>query len=186
MTAAKQRLSVEQYLEREAQASERSEYLAGEVLAMVGSTVLHNQLSLNIASALKTGLQGKPCRVFMADVRLRVAAADAYFYPDVFVVCGPSLPAPNALSATDAQLIVEVLSDSTGGYDRAEKLHAYRKLPGLKEYVLVSQAPRRVEIYRRGPDVGWTFLTLEGDDIARLESVGVELPLPLIYEGTGV
>lgn len=186
MTAAKQKLSLEEYLVQEERTEERNEYVAGEVFAMVGTTPLHNQISLNVASALRTALKGRPCRVFMSDLKLRVISADAFYYPDVFVTCGAATPGKEAKLAVDAQLVIEVLSDSTSAYDRGDKLHAYRKLPSLQEYVLVSQNLRRVELYRRGPDVGWTFLTFERDEVVKLTSLNLELPLAAIYEDTDV
>jgi Uma2 family endonuclease len=185
MTAAKQKLSIEEYLVQEERTQERHEYVAGEVFAMVGATPLHNQISLNLASALRTALKGRPCRVFMSDIKLQVSKADAFYYPDVFVSCGDAAPGKDSRFASDAQLVIEVLSESTA-YDRSDKLHAYRKLSSLQEYVLVSQDLRRVELYRRGPGVGWTFLTFEGDDVVKLASVNLELGLSTIYEDTDV
>lgn len=185
MTAAKQ-LSVEEYLAHEERAQERHEYVAGEVLAMVGTTPLHNQISLNIASVLRMALKGRPCRVFMSDVKLRVTSADAFYYPDVFVTCGAANPDKEAKLASDAQLVIEVLPGTTSAYDRGDKLHAYRKLPSLQEYALVSQDLRRVEVYRRGPEVGWTFLTFERDEVVTLASLGVALSLGAVYEDTDV
>jgi Uma2 family endonuclease len=43
-------------------------------------------------------------------------------------------------------LVVEVLSPSTDAIDWREKLHAYRRLPALKEYALVSQDMQRVDL----------------------------------------
>jgi Uma2 family endonuclease len=186
MIAARQKLSVEEYLSSEEKTQERHEYVAGEVFAMVGTTPLHNQISLNVASSLRAALKGRPCRVFMSDIKLRVTAADAFYYPDVFVTCGAANPGNEAKLALDAQLVIEVLSDGTSAYDRGDKLHAYRKLPSLEEYVLVSQGLRRVELYRRGPAASWTFLTFEGDEIVRLSSLKLELPLASIYEDTDV
>lgn len=186
MTAAKQKLSIEEYLAQEERTQERHEYVGGEVFAMVGATPLHNQISLNLAAALRTALKARPCRVFMSDIKLQVQKADAFYYPDVFVSCGEAVPGKDSKFATDAQLVIEVLSDSTGAYDRGDKLHAYRKLSSLQEYVLVSQDLRRVEVYRRGPGAGWTFLTFERDEVVRLASVNTELPLSAIYEDTDV
>ena len=42
-------------------------------------------------------------------------------------------------------VIVEVLSDSTETYDREEKFSHYRRIPSLREYLLVSQHERRIE-----------------------------------------
>jgi Uma2 family endonuclease len=82
-------------------------------------------------------------------------------YPDGSVVCGP-VDVQQVLrngkvigeAITNPTLVVEVLSDSTETYDRGEKLAHYMRLPSLKEYVLVAQSERRVEVFRRPPGRG--------------------------------
>lgn len=48
-----------------------------------------------------------------------------------------------------ATLIVEVLSDSTAGYDRGEKFAVDRTVESLREDVVIAAARRTVECYRR-------------------------------------
>lgn len=185
MTAAQKRLSAEQYLAREERAKERSEYVAGELYAMVGTSLLHNRLAGNLFTALSVGLRKKPCQVFIENVKLRVAKLDAFFYPDVMVSCGLTHDQSKHF-VSDAQLVIEVLSPSTEKVDRDLKLKAYRKLPSLREYVLVSQERRQVDLYRRGRDIGWTYLSFEGDQTIKLESVGLKLAMRTIYADTKV
>jgi Uma2 family endonuclease len=64
---------------------------------------------------------------------VRVAAADAYFYPDVFVTCDPRDQMTDTWKSF-ARLVVEVLSDSTAGYDRGRKFQNYRLLDSLQKY----------------------------------------------------
>lgn len=183
MTAAQQKKTVEEYLADEERSQERHEYVAGEVYAMVGTTFRHNEIVLNLATALRAALKGRGCRVFASDVKLRVATADAYFYPDVFVNCGGA--AGTTTTASDAPLVIEVLSESTEAYDHGAKMLLYRKLPSLQEYVLVWQDRRVVEVFRRA-DIGWTHLVFENDDVVRLESVSASVPVSTIYEDTDV
>ena len=140
---------------------------------------------MNLSQFLVGALKRRPCEVFMSDVKLRVAKLDAFFYPDVMVNCGATVD-QSKLFLTDAQLVIEVLSPSTEKLDRDIKLNAYRKLPSLQEYVLVSQDKRQVELYRRGPDIGWTYLSFARDRLVKLESIGLKLPLNTIYAGTKV
>jgi Uma2 family endonuclease len=92
--------------------------------------------------------------------------------------------------ASDAQayykespsLIVEVLSNSTERIDRREKLLAYRTLASLREYVLIAQNQRQIDIYRRTQDGAWQQETLEEGDALQLESVGATLALDEVYE----
>jgi Uma2 family endonuclease len=52
-------------------------------------------------------------------------------------------------------VIVEVLSDSTEEYDRGEKFAHYMKIASLREYVLVSQKNRKIEVFRRPERGHW-------------------------------
>jgi Uma2 family endonuclease len=63
---------------------------------------------------------------------MKVQLADvAILNPDVMVTCGKA-QAGDEQSVTDPQLIFEVLSPSTKGYDKRDKLILYRKLPSLR------------------------------------------------------
>ena len=79
------------------------------------------------------------------------------------------------------KLIVEVLSNSTEREDRSDKFYAYRRLPSLEEYVLVTQDTRRVEVYRR--ETGWDLELYENEGGFNLRSVGLDLSIGDVYEG---
>ena len=74
-------ISAEEYLHLEARSPVRNEYVSGEVFAMTGGTLRHNVIAGNLFAALRTHLRNTPCRAFMNDVRLRIAKANAYYYP---------------------------------------------------------------------------------------------------------
>lgn len=180
-------LTEAEYLAFEETAPLRHEYVAGEVYAMSGGTQRHNRVCLNMASSLLSRLSGQPCQVFMSDVKLRAAQENAYYYPDVMVTCAEQASAANESQVvSDPVLVVEVLSPSTETIDRREKLHAYRHLPSLQEYALVSQDTHQVEVYRRQGDIGWLYITYEPGDTVEFASVGVTLPIAELYTGTDV
>jgi Uma2 family endonuclease len=178
-------VSEEEYLRLEAHSPVRHEYVAGEVFAMTGGTLRHNSIALNLATALKAHLRSGPCKVFMNDVRVRVEKAKAYYYPDLLVACARE-GAPVDLGATtvhDPVQLIEVFSERTEATDRREKLLAYRTLPSLLEYVMVSQDERRVEIHRRRGDIGWDRIEYADDETVELKSVGRAIAMRDIYEG---
>lgn len=181
-------LDESEYLALEARSPVRHEYIAGEVFAMTGATVRHNIIALNIATALRTHLRGTPCRTLMEGVKLYLKKERSYFYPDVMVTCEPRLLELDAeTQVVDSPvLIVEVLSPSTEGIDRREKLRAYRTLPSLKEYVMVSQDVCKVELYRRRGDIGWDIITFEPGDTVELTSAELHIPIADIYFEAGV
>jgi len=175
-------LSVADYLEGERHSEIRHEYVAGRVFAMVGGTLAHNRVALNIAAFLHRHLQGTPCSAYMSDVKVRIEAADAFYYPDVVVSCEPADLKDSFLKAP--VLVVEVLSPSTENVDRREKLLNYQKLAGLREYVLVSPDEVRVEVFRRvGAAFGEVAIHGPEDTGVDLMSVDAAVPLAEIYAG---
>ncbi len=119
----------------------------------------------------------------MSDVKVRVEEADAFYYPDVFVTCDPRDTDPYIKRYPC--LVLEVLSPSTEGIDRREKLLNYRKLQSLREYVLIGSEQRLIEIYRLDGEGSWTVATLEGDEGLELNSLCIEIPAAEIYQAIG-
>ena len=125
-------IELEDYLVLENANRYKHEYLAGVIYAvqgdgrqgMAGGSAVHADLIRNIGFALHQRLQGTPCSVKMTEMRLRVEAVDAVFYPDVMVHCRP-LPDPsNTMELSEARLIVAVLSPRTQLFDRGQMLTA--------------------------------------------------------------
>ncbi|MBU1665603.1 MAG: Uma2 family endonuclease [Gammaproteobacteria bacterium] len=183
--AEKHSFSEAEYLAFEEASAIRHEYVGGEAYAMSGGTLRHNRIALNTASLLLSRLAGKPCQVFMSDVKLHVARDSAYYYPDVMATCGEQTGAANESQVVnDPLLVIEVISPSTEGTDRREKLAAYRHLPSLREYALISQDTQQVEIFRRQGDINWLYITYEPGDMVEFAAVGVTLPIADLYAGT--
>lgn len=182
MTAlAQPKFGAEDYLAWEANQPVKHEYLAGEVFAMAGGSDAHVTASGNLYVALRAHLRGTPCRTYIADMKLRVAAADAYFYPDVFVTCSAA-DAQQPLAKAEPVLVAEVLSPSTEAFDRGGKFAAYRSLPSLQEYLLIDPDRRSVEVYRRDASGHWVLYPYSGDEVLELGSVHLSLPLAQVFE----
>jgi Uma2 family endonuclease len=173
-------LTVDDYLAGEADSPIRHEYIAGEVFAMAGAGDAHVTIALNLASLLRAHVRGGPCRVYIADMKLRVEQADAFFYPDVFVTCDPA-DAGRRTAKQQATVVIEVLSERTEGYDRGTKFAHYRRLETLEEYVLVDSRSRTVEVFSRRDD-GWLFQAVPEGGRLRLESLDFGCELDAVYE----
>jgi Uma2 family endonuclease len=163
-------MSASEFLAWDATQTVKREFVRGEVFAMAGASEAHVTLMLNVAMALRHHLSGTPCRTFTSDMKLRVEAADAYFYPDVMVTCSAT-DAAQPLIKREPVLVVEVLSPSTAGYDRGGKFAAYRLLPSLREYVLIDPGSRRCDVYRLGADGLWVLHPVEPHGDVGLASV---------------
>ncbi len=173
-------ISVEDYLAGEAVSPVKHEYIAGEVFAMAGASDAHVTVAGNVFTMLRAHVRGGPCRVYIADMKLRVDAAQSFFYPDVFVTCSPA-DLGEATAKQHPKVVIEVLSESTEGYDRGGKFAAYRRLPSLEEYVLIDSRARSVEVFRRHPE-GWVLQAVPDEGRLELLSLGFGCGLEAIYE----
>jgi Uma2 family endonuclease len=176
-------MSYAQYVGAEDTSPVRHEFLKGLVFAMAGGTPEHGALAAAIMRELGVALRGKPCRVYSSDLRVRVIETDLATYPDATVVCGKLETAPDDRNAViNPTLLVEVLSDTTEAYDRGAKAAHYRMVASLKEYVLVAQDERRIEVYRRNQRGGWELFEARSGAQLQLESIGVWLDIDTVYE----
>jgi Uma2 family endonuclease len=180
---AHHRFAFDEYLELEAQAALKHEFLDGQVWAMAGGSPEHAALAANVTALLVAQLKGKPCRVFSSDLRVRVKATGLATYPDVTVICGNLASDPEdrrGHTALNPKVVIEVLSPSTEEYDRGEKLLHYRQLPSVEEIVLIAQDRRAVEIFRRAAQGFERIIVTSGN--LQLTSIGCELALDDVYD----
>jgi Uma2 family endonuclease len=169
-------ISEAEYLASELIRQEKHEFISGQVFAMSGASIRHNQIAINVLVALHAHALS-PCRVSISDVKFK--AKQLYYYPDVMVACAPQT---DALCETQPCLIVEVLSDATESVDRGEKLHHYQKVPELEAYLLVSQKQRRVDVFKRS-GAFWRFESLTDSAVIELSCPTMKLSLDSIYRG---
>lgn len=172
-------LSSADYLAMEQGSAIRHEFVAGQIFAAVGARDSHNTVTLNIASSLRRQLRGR-CRVFIGEVKLRVEAADAYYYPDVFVTRDARDTDPFVKQY--ASLVFEVLSPSTEGIDRREKLRNYRLIDTVQEYAIVSVDEKTVEVYRREAGSEWHRYKYGGEECIELQSVGAAIGCGEVFD----
>ncbi len=175
------RMVAEAYLDWESHQEMRYEYVNGDVLAMTGGTIPHNDIALNLYTALRPHLQLKGCRVNVSDVKVQVTST-LYLYPDLIVSCDER--DRNAIKAIQyPKLIVEVLSPGTETYDRKDKFALYRQSSTLEEYVLVDSTSISVECYRRSGSRRWIYEPYTAEDTLALESIEFSCAIDRLYEG---
>ena len=177
------RLSVEEYFALDNEAELPSEYHDGEMFEMEAASLLHAFIGANVGGLLFQRLSGTSCRV-LYPVRVRISPTK-YVIPDLSVICGKTITADQTGEAiVNPKVIVEILSPKTEGYDYHRKFDMYRQLSTFEEYLLIAQDQPRIEIFRKAPDSSWNLFTYEGAGaVARVHSLGIELPLDEIYAG---
>lgn len=150
--AKKTPLSIDDYLAGERDAETRHEYLDGEVYAMSGASDRHALIVNALAFALTPHARQRRCQLFTNDMKLRleVAGATLFYYPDLMIACDPQDRA--SYFRTRPCLVAEVLSPGTERIDRREKLLSYISLPSVQEVLLVAQDQPQLELHRRAND----------------------------------
>jgi Uma2 family endonuclease len=155
----------EEYLELEEKSNTRNEYIDGEIIPMVGGTTNHNQIAINFCRAFPLTINNQDYYIYINDVKLWIEDYRFYTYPDLMIIEGkPIYQSDNNTIVINPKVIIEVLSDSTQKYDKTEKFRAYRSLPTLQEYILISQSGYYVEQFIKQTKQQWLFNALEGEN----------------------
>lgn len=130
----------------------RYELIEGEVYLMAAPSRRHQEVAGELFRQLATYLLGKECRVYQApfDVRLPLANEEnedieTVVQPDIVVICdNRKLDQKGCIGVPD--LVVEVVSPSSGARDRKTKRDLYEER-GVKEYWIVDYINNTVEVY---------------------------------------
>ena len=185
MRATKTIMTAFEYLAFERKSEVKHEFINQTLIPMAGASRLHNFIAGNIFVFIMQFLKATPFETYQNDMRLHNPLTGGYFYPDVMVSDGEGKLLDDGYmdTLTNPILIVEVMSPTTAIFDRTDKFIAYRSIPNLKEYVLVSSDKVLVEIYRKNGDENWHLIT-ETDVNADIEfkSISLKMPLKDIYD----
>ncbi|MGL6137471.1 MAG: Uma2 family endonuclease [Planktothrix sp.] len=176
--------SPEEYFELEETAEFKHEYRDGDIIPMTGGTTNHNQIAGNAYFQLKLGLRGQKYRLFIGDVRLWMPDYRLYTYPDLMVIKGDVIYHENRTDTVlNPLVIVEILSQSTGSYDRGDKFKYYRSIPDFQEYILIDQYQYSVEQFVKTETGKWQVNFYESaDSILTLSALDFPINLTDLYE----
>ena len=175
-------MSIDAYLSWERSQLGRHEFHRGVAIPRTGGTRQHSLISANLVREFGLLLKGRECQAHGSDMRIHIEASEYFAYPDASVVCPPILGRyPDVIS--NPVLLAEVLSPSTGDFDRGGKFGHYRRIPSLREYLVFWQDSPRVEHHTRGEGGLWILRECEGRDaVLQLTSLGATLALADVYD----
>ena len=130
----------------------RYEIIDGELLMMAAPNWKHQGILSELSYLFSHFFRGKPCRVMIAPLDVRLALYDEkkgkevnVVQPDIMVFCGKDkFDEKGGIAAPD--FVAEVLSPSTKNMDRQRKLKLYEK-SGVREYWIVDGENETVEVY---------------------------------------
>jgi len=176
---AKQLMSLDEFLAWERDQPERYEFAGGVITMMTGGSLDHSTIASNLWTALRDQLRGSTCRAFRGDSK--IIANHSIRYPDLSVTCTQVRGTEDVV--LDAILIVEVISPSTEREDRGRKKFDYFATPSIRQYAIIEQDERLIDLYTRTGD-RWTDEIIEGDAVLNLSSIGVEVSVDAVYKDT--
>jgi len=173
------------YLAWEEKATERSEFIDGEIRLMAGGTTKHNELVTNLCVLLKPQIRKQGGRVYAENVKLRISLFNVFTYPDVMVITDqPCYEGDTQTTILNPTVIFEILSEGTRDYDQGRKFEFYRSVSSLQEYVLIDQDRYLVMVYRRSEENQWLLqLWSNENDCFELQSLGITIAFKELYEG---
>ena len=177
-------ISPEHYLEMERASDVKHEYYKGDVYAMSGASLPHNDIFHNVYGALTFFLKGKGCKPYGSDLRIHIPQNTLYTYPDISIICGkPETTDSFRDNIINPSVIIEILSKSTKDYDRGTKFTLYRNIKTLTEYILIDSTSISVEIFTRQKDNSWILTEFKQlSDSFVITTINLTLHLTDIYE----
>ena len=177
-------VDAEAYLAWEELQPKRHEYVDGEIYAMTGVRVAHNDININALVFLRRALKGTPCKVFGIDLKLQVNPNGDHIYPDLMVTCDPrDLRSSEDRFISHPWLVAEVLSDSTAAYDRGRKFELYRTIATLTHYLLIEQTRPYAELFFKNEQGLWVLQPLQAGDMITIDRLGQPWPVASLFEG---
>jgi Uma2 family endonuclease len=155
----------------------RYEIIAGVLYTTPAPGAGHQSVSARLVTFLVTHVEFAGLgRVFAAPVDVELAP-DTVVQPDIVVILSANLDRitpSRIIGAPD--LVVEILSPGTAGYDRREKQDAYARA-GVGEYWIVDPGAQTVELLTLNKGGYRSHGVFRGQ--ARLPSSAVTLPVPI-------
>jgi Uma2 family endonuclease len=163
----------------------RYELIDGVPVAMAPGGVNHAQITGNVHRIIDDAVRDRrPCRAVPGGgLRLQEGPPGRVYIPDVLMTCEP-IEAKQVYEA--ARLVVEVLSPSTGSYDKRFKLPRYAGLPSIEEIWLVDSRVRLVHAWQRINGRWQDGLPLIGRATFTSHVLGVEVSLDAVYDLTSL
>ena len=179
-------LSVEQYLAWEEDNLEKHEYIDGDARCMAGANRRHIGMVWNIANCIGSQIDESRCSVLIAEMKVKSAGPRGiyYLYPDICFVCGEErYESASEVVLLNPDVVVEVTSAATRGYDRSEKRDLYFAIPSIQAYLIIDQHQIHAELHTRRR-LDWQIESFSSlDDIISLPIMDCSLPLARAYRG---
>lgn len=175
--------SIPEFLDFEEASADKHELFRGRIFARAGGSANHDDVIVSLTGICRNALRDRaPCRFVGENRKLLVRSEGSAYRPDGAIACPPNDLNPQQGTYDNPTVVFEVLSPGTADFDRREKADDYKTIPSLQDYVLIESERPRIEVFSRLSDGRWAQSVYVAGAIARLPSVGIDLPLDELYE----
>ena len=170
--------TVEEFEIWHARQPERWEFIRGQPRVMAPASIKHSIIKRNVTVALHAALASRGCEALVDGPQILTHEISAI--PDVVVTCAPlDLTSPVIAKPV---IIVEVMSPSSEQNDTGLRWLAYRNIPSLRHYLVLSQDQHLVHVHSRAGDI-WRERFL-GAGALELDEPPVRLEIDSLYAAT--
>jgi Uma2 family endonuclease len=168
---------------------ERWELIDGIPYMQATPSRIHQKISGELFLQIGNYLRGKLCEVYHAPFCVRLPQLDesednvtTVVEPDITVICDKT-KLDNKGCKGSPDLIMEIISDSTGRKDKLEKFNKYEKA-GVTEYWIIEPDDKLVSVFKLGENKRYGRPEIYADnDIIKVEMFpGLEIDLKPVFE----
>ncbi len=181
---AKKHFTIKEYLDLEDSSEYKSEYYKGEIFALAGGSINHNQIVTNLISRLNQTYPAHKCRSFATDLKLWVKDVQLFTYPDLMIICDkPQFYPGRDDTILNPRVIIEIISKSTEAYDRGKKFQFYRSIPSFQEYILIDQYSVHIDQFYIDPQGKWSLKDYNDiNDVLNFSKIDFEISLADVFD----
>jgi Uma2 family endonuclease len=178
--AALKRMSLDEFYAWNSPGDTHYELIEGVPVAMAPPGGPHQVMMVRLGARLESALARRSGCIARSQAGIVSQwRRNTYYEADLAVSCRPI---EKGWETREPILLLEILSPSTENDDRKVKLPDYRRIPSVREIVLIDAYRVWCEVHRRQPDGRWVVDLLgEADARLVLDSVGLDVPLAELY-----
>lgn len=179
----KRKYTVEEYFDLLDKSEFPYEYHDGEIRMMAGGTDDHSKIKFDTGSFLGFATREGACEPYDSDMAVSISKWNSYVFPDLSFVCGEAEFGDKARRRLlNPALLIEVISETSGDYDRGEKFQKYRSLDSFREYMLIDSRRYAVECWYKEDEKIWRMdSAFSREESVYLHTLDLELSLEEVY-----
>jgi Uma2 family endonuclease len=113
-------------------------------------------------------------------MKVHLPAAEAFFYPDIFMTCAADDTRQNDYKLSP-RLVVEVTTEASGAFDRGRKFALYRQFESLQAYIIIDATYPAVDCFFVQNGL-WMLYPFNAGETLQIPALALECDVNDIYQ----